>query len=71
MLEEKRKEIDEVDEKIIELLEKRFVLVEGLKEHKTTLTDEEREEEILGKASSEQVREVYRLIFDVSKKIMK
>ena len=65
-----RKEIDRIDDQVIPLLELRFKIVKDLKKHKKSLTDKRREEEILEKASSERVREVYREIFKNSKKLM-
>ena len=63
-----RKDIDEIDDQIIRLLEKRFSLIEKLAVIKPTLTDENRESEILSKISSKVIREVYRLLFSLSKK---
>jgi chorismate mutase len=54
MIQEHRKQIDEIDSKIISLLEKRETIVKKIKEIKLkeniTLEDKEREEQILKKA---------------------
>lgn len=69
-LEEIRKEIDMLDEKIIPLLEKRFSLLDPLVPFKPTLRDKKREEEILKKTSSESVKKIYQEIFLESQKQM-
>jgi len=71
MLDEIRENIDGVDEVIMEALHQRFHLVETMAEHKISLVDEEREKEILAKAPSELVAEVYRAVFAASKKLLK
>ena len=70
-LKRSRKEIDKIDEKVIPLLEMRFRIAEDLGKHKRSLTDRDREEEILSKTSSEHVKEVYKAIFKNSKKAMR
>ncbi len=68
-----RKEIDLVDTEIITLLEKRFEIVNKLKDLKLKkdVTDENREEEILNKISSNIIKNIYLEIFKNSKEIQK
>jgi chorismate mutase len=67
-LDEIRKKIDQIDDQIIPLLTERFALILQLK--KKTLTDVERESEILSKISSPFIQKVYRAIFKNSKKLL-
>lgn len=66
-LKEIRKQIDALDAQIIPLLTKRLKLVCELKEFKTSLTDAEREAEILAKIEDESIREVYISLFRIFK----
>ena len=68
-----REEIDLVDTEIITLLEKRFEIVNKLKDLKLKkdVTDENREEEILNKISSNIIKNIYLEIFKNSKEIQK
>lgn len=63
-----RNSIDTLDDKIIELLEKRFEVVQSMR--KKTLTDPKREQFILQKTLSPHVKSVYQTIFSESKKII-
>ena len=63
-----RKEIDKLDNEIISLLEKRLALASQTKKFKTHIVDKEREEEILQRISSKYIQDIYRSIFDNSKK---
>ncbi len=73
-----RKEIEDVDSKVFELLEKRFLIVEKIgkikKENNIKVLDRKREEEIIEKAinssklSPEFVKKIYKLIFKESYK---
>ena len=69
-IEEIREEIDKIDDEVISLLEKRFDLVAQMQKQKDNLTDAKREKYILDKTSSTHVKEVYRIIFSQSKKLM-
>lgn len=71
MLDEIRESIDGVDEVIMEALHQRFRLVETMAEHKISLVDEEREKEILAKAPSKLVADVYQAIFEASKDLLR
>jgi chorismate mutase len=64
-----RDRIDTLDDQIIELLEKRFEVVQSMR--KKTLTDPKREQFILQKTYSPHVQAVYQSIFFESKKIIK
>lgn len=73
-----RKEIEKMDSKIFELLQKRFLIVEKIgkikKENNIKIIDRKREEKIIEKAinssnlSPEFIKKVYRLIFKESYK---
>ena len=65
-----RSQIDALDDQIISLLQLRMELVTTLKPFKNTLTDTEREEEILSKISSLPLRNIYLAIFETSKAIL-
>jgi len=67
-LAEIRKEIDKLDDEIISLLEKRLDLACQTKKVKTHIVDKGREEEILKRISSKYIQDIYRSIFDNSKK---
>ena len=69
-IEEIRKDIDVIDDEVISLLEKRFNLVIKMPKQKDNLTDIKRENQILNKTSSTYVKEVYRMIFSQSKRLM-
>lgn len=64
-----RKKIDKIDDKIIDLLKKRFFLTDEIKKYKKELLDKKREEEILSKISSSLIKNIYLNIFENSKKI--
>jgi len=64
-----RKKIDKIDDKIIDLLKKRFFLTDEIKKYKKELLDKKREEEILSKISSSLIKNIYLSIFENSKKI--
>ena len=66
-----RKQIDQIDSKVMSLLEKRFRLLPQILTYKNKITDRKREQEILGKTSSAQVKEVYKTIFKSAKKLMR
>lgn len=70
-LEDIRKKIDEIDSKIIDLLEKRIELAIETKQFKGQFQDEKREKEILSKISNPCIREIYKTIFKNIKKIVK
>ena len=65
-----RKKIDEIDDQIIPLLEKRCEAVSLLAKYKKDLTDSEREEKILSKIRNGHLRQIYKAIFSQSKKIV-
>ncbi len=65
-----REKIDAVDEELIPLLETRFAWVAKLAPHKTSITDQKREQEITAKTNSLAVKKVYQQIFSVAKSLM-
>lgn len=65
-----RRQIDQIDHQIIQLLMQRFCQVLKLKEKKNQLTDPEREKEILSKIESKYIRNIYKEIFKNSKKAL-
>jgi len=67
-LEKIRKEIDEIDIEIQDLLEKRFSLVLQALKYKKKVLDKKREEEILNKISSPYIRDIFKTILKTSKK---
>lgn len=71
MLEKFRKEIDEIDNQIIPLLEKRLKIAKDLKKYKKTIQDSNRENEILDKIKSEYIKDIYKTIFKNSKEIQR
>jgi len=68
-LEKFRKQIDEIDSKIIPLLEKRLLLAKELRKFKTKTQDSSREDQILKKIKSKYIQDIYLSIFKNSKKI--
>ncbi|MBN2479103.1 MAG: chorismate mutase [Parachlamydiales bacterium] len=68
-----RNQIDLIDDQIISLLEKRLMLAKKLAENKLKkqIVDEKRENEILSKIKSKNIQEIYKSIFNESKKIQK
>jgi len=68
-LEGLRFQIDAVDDKIIELLETRFAIVNSIE--RRTLTDKQREAFILEKTKNPFIRNIYIAIFKNSKKARK
>jgi shikimate dehydrogenase len=62
-LEQIRNEINKIDEKIVELLKKRFSLALRTKKWKKKFRDKKRESEILQKIKSPYLRDVYKSIF--------
>ncbi len=69
-MDEIRKEIDKIDDKIIPLLEKRHKLIKEIAKKKKPLTDKNREEFILNKCPSIYSRSIFKKIFQLSKKII-
>ncbi|KPK32994.1 MAG: hypothetical protein AMS24_02570 [Chlamydiae bacterium SM23_39] len=67
-LEKIREEIDEIDDKIILLLQKRFHLSSQTKKYKKKIKDKKREEEILKKISSPYIKKIYKKILKISQK---
>ena len=65
-----RKEIDQIDEKIIALLKQRLDRVIKLKDKKKSLTDPERESQILSRIDSIYIQNIYREIFQNSKRML-
>jgi len=63
-----RKKIDRIDDKIINFLEKRFILTDEIKKYKNKTYDPKREEYILSKISSNEIKNIYLSIFKNSKK---
>lgn len=72
-----RKQLDELDQKLMELLEARFQVISEIKDHKAKhhlpVYDEKRETEILKKCESfshhDAIKAVYNQILTVSKNI--
>ena len=78
LFQKQRKKIEEIDEKIIKLLEERFSLVQQIgiikKENKLKIVDPEREKKLIEKISKSSIlsstfiKNLYKLIFDQSYK---
>jgi len=66
-----RKKIDEIDDKIILLLEKRLLIAKKTIKHKKKTYDPKREEFILSKIKSPYIKNIYKEIFKNSKKLQK
>jgi len=66
-----RKKIDKIDDKIIDLLEKRFLLAKEVKKFKKKIKDKKREEEILSKIKSIYIQDIYKIILKNSKRMQK
>ena len=71
MLNKLRDQIDELDNQIIELLEKRFQVAKKIfsykKEIKHPNEDKNREQNILKKINSDKVKQTYQKIFEINK----
>jgi len=70
-LENLRKDIDEIDAQIIALLEKRLNIAKNIIKFKKDVTDTTRENEILTKIKSEYIKDIYKTIFENSKKVQR
>ncbi|NGX63055.1 MAG: hypothetical protein KR126chlam6_00461 [Candidatus Anoxychlamydiales bacterium] len=70
-LENLREEIDEIDDQIIDLLERRLNIAKDLIKYKKNVTDITRENEILAKIESEYIKNIYKTIFENSKKVQR
>lgn len=70
-LEKIRSQINEIDDQIISLLEKRLKLAKETKKHKKKTCDLNRENEILNKINSKYIKDIYKTIFKNSKQIQK
>jgi len=72
-LDELRQEVDQIDDALIALLSKRFNLAESIADLKQSgslpIYSPERESEILSRLPSEQHRQVFTVILDVSRAI--
>jgi chorismate mutase len=72
-LDELRKEVDRIDDELMRLLSKRFDLAESIADLKQSgslpIYSPERESEILSRLPSEQHRQVFTVILDVSRAI--
>jgi chorismate mutase len=72
-LDELRQEVDQIDDALIALLSKRFNLAESIADLKQSgslpIYSPEREAEILSRLPSEQHRQVFTVILDVSRAI--
>jgi len=62
-----RQEIDNIDDEIIPLLEKRFELIQKIMKEKHFLSDKDREEFILSKCTSNYSKAIFNHIFKESK----
>ncbi|NGX49676.1 MAG: hypothetical protein K940chlam5_01275 [Candidatus Anoxychlamydiales bacterium] len=70
-LENLRNQIDEIDNQIIPLLEKRLKLAKEIKKYKKEITDFNREKNILDKIKSEYIKDIYKTIFKNSKELQR
>ena len=70
-LENLREEIDEIDAQIIDLLERRLNISKEIISFKKQVTDLTRENEILAKIESEYIKDIYKTIFENSKKVQR
>ncbi|MFA6119140.1 MAG: chorismate mutase [Parachlamydiales bacterium] len=64
-----RKQIDTIDDQIIDLLEKRLKIAKEVRKFKKQTADENREKEILAKIHSQYIKDIYMTIFKNSKKV--
>jgi chorismate mutase len=65
-----RQQIDEIDDEIIPLLEKRYSIICLIKKEKDKkITDKKREAFIIKKCHSNYSKSIYKSIFEVSKKV--
>ncbi|NGX34613.1 MAG: hypothetical protein K1060chlam1_00966 [Candidatus Anoxychlamydiales bacterium] len=71
MLDKLRDQIDEIDDQIIPLLEKRLKLAKEIKKYKKEITNSNREQKILDKINSKYIKDIYKTIFKNSKKIQR
>jgi chorismate mutase len=71
MLKQLRDKIDELDNQIIELLEKRFKVTNKIstykKENNINVEDKNREQNILKKTKSDKVKLTFQKIFEINK----
>jgi len=77
-MENERKKIDEIDQKIVKLLNKRTKLVKKIGEKKQKIVDKKREQQILKNITKEpqdfpvkELEKIYKIIFSTSRKIQK
>ena len=78
-LEDFRKQIDQIDQKVIKLLKKRFEISQNIREFKQqnglSVLDNAREDQILNRAAqgdySQQIKAVYKTVLEQSKQIQK
>ncbi|NGX32304.1 MAG: hypothetical protein K1060chlam4_00345 [Candidatus Anoxychlamydiales bacterium] len=70
-LENLRNQIDELDNQIIPLLEKRLALAKEVRKYKKEITDFNREKNILDKIKSDYIKDIYKIIFKNSKKLQR
>ncbi len=68
MIKNIRKKIDKIDLEIQNLLEKRLSLCMETLKYKKKILDKKREEEILCKINSPEIREIFKTILKASKK---
>jgi len=70
-LENIRNQIDEIDDQIISLLEKRLKIAKEIRRYKKEIVDSSRETQILKKIKSEYIKDIYKTIFKNSKKLQR
>lgn len=78
-LEDFRKQIDQIDQKVIKLLKKRFEITQNIREFKQqnglSVLDNAREDQILNRAAqgdySQQTKAVYKTVLEQSRNIQK
>ncbi len=70
-LKDTRQQIDEIDNQIIYLLEKRLKIVKKIKKYKKNIIDLNREKKILDKINSQYIKDIYKTILKNSRKIQR
>ncbi|HEU64161.1 MAG: hypothetical protein KR126chlam4_00640 [Candidatus Anoxychlamydiales bacterium] len=70
-LKDTREQIDEIDEQIVPLLEKRLKLAKEIRKYKKEILDSNRENKILDKIKSEYIKDIYKTIFKNSKEVQR
>lgn len=70
-----RKKIDQIDQKLSQLLEKRLAIIEAIREikkaDKKPIIDKSREKEILDKVQTKYQKEIFKKIIEQGRKVQK